>query len=216
MCLRTFRLVAFLIAALAAASLATKLARSEGDEKRPARVDRYGDPLPKGAVIRLGTVRFCQPLPGTLAYSPNGKILASGGYDKRIRLWDPDTGKEVRILEGHTSYVNAIGLSADGKLLASGGQDKELLLWEVETGKLRRRIQGHRAPIERLALSPDGKVLASSCLEGTLRLWDTSTAKEIRSLPIHKGYRVLAMTFTPDSKLLAFNNRSEDGIQLVD
>jgi WD40 repeat protein len=178
--------------------------------------DRYGDPLPKRAVRRLGTVRFCQPFPGSLAFLPDGKVLASGGYDNRIRLWNPDTGKEVRILEGHKSYVNCIAVSADGKWLASGSQDHDLRLWEVDPGKERRRFLGHDAPIERLALSPNGKVLASSCLAGTLRLWDTDTGKEIRTLPIDKGYRVLAMTFSPDSKRFAFNNRSDKGIQLVD
>jgi WD40 repeat protein len=217
-------MIALLIAAMlldepiATASLAGTQAQTpaEAGEKAAAGTDRYGDPLPKGALTRLGTVRFCQPFPGDLAFSADGKILASGGYDNRIRLWDPDTGREVRILEGHTSYVNCIGISADGKWLASGSQDKDLRLWDVETGKERRRFQGHTAPVERLALSPDGKVLASSCHAGTLRLWDTETGKEIRSLPIDKGYRVLAMTFTPDSKDFAFNNRSDQGIQLVD
>jgi WD40 repeat protein len=184
--------------------------------KEAARTDRYGDPLPEHAVRRLGTVRFCQPFPGSLAFSPDGKFLASGGYDNRIRLWNPDTGKEVRILEGHQSYVNCIALSADGKWLASGSQDHDLRLWEVDTGQQRRRFLGHEAPIELLTLSPNGKVLASSCLSGTLRLWDTASGKEIRALPNDKGYRIGAMTFSPDSKHLAFENRSDKGIQLVD
>jgi WD40 repeat protein len=183
---------------------------------RSARTDRYGDPLPEGAVMRLGTVRFCQPLVTSLAFSPDGKVLFSGGCDNRIRLWDPDTGKELGALEGHTNVVNCSALSADGKWLASGSQDNELRLWEIDSRKVRRRFLGHDAPIERLALSPNGKVLASSCQSGTLRLWDTATGKQIRSMPIDKGARVGAMAFTPDSKQFAFSNRPDTGIELVD
>jgi WD40 repeat protein len=216
---RAFAELALLTTILLMAAL-TKSARSEAPTKPEepgfTRTDRYGDLLPKGAIMRLGTVRFCQPFLCSLAFSPDGKVLASGGYDNRIRLWDPKTGKEVRILEGHKGSVNCIAFSADGKWLASGSQDHDLRLWEVDSGTERRRFRGHETPIERMALSPNGKVLASSCLGGTLRLWDTDSGKEIRSLPIDRGYRVLAMTFTPDSKFFAFNNRSDKGIQLVD
>jgi WD40 repeat protein len=117
---------------------------------------------------------------------------------------------------GHKGYVNCVAFSADGKLLASGSEDTELRLWEVATGKALRRFRGHTERIDQMALSPDGKVLASSCLGDALRWWATATGKEIRSLPIEKDSRVGAMTFTPNSKLFAFSNRPDKGIQLVD
>jgi WD40 repeat protein len=216
---RPFGVLALLTSALAGLTFtatAWSLGPPRTAEKEPIRTDRYGDPLPKGAVRRLGTVRFSHPYTMSIAFSPDGRFLASGGYDNRIRLWDPSTGKEVRILEGHKSFINCIALSADGKWLASGSQDNGLRLWDTRTGKEKRRFLGHDRPIERLALSPDGKVLASSCHAGTLRLWDTRTGKQIRSLPIDPGYRVLAMRFSPDSKHFAFNNHFDKGIQLVD
>jgi WD40 repeat protein len=145
-------LLAFFLVSLPLVAFADNSTKKE-------RTDRYGDPLPKGSLMRLGTLRFCQPFPWCIAFSPDGKVLASGGYDNRIRLWNPDTGKELRVLEGHKSFVNCIAFSADGKWLASGSQDSTLCLWEVETGKVTREFQGHKSPIERMTLSPDGKVL---------------------------------------------------------
>jgi WD40 repeat protein len=210
----TLLAVTLSVAALAASGRPETPAELGGQD--PPLTDRYGDPLPKGAIFRLGTVRFCQPFPWCLAFSPDGRILASGGYDNRIRFWDPDTGKELRRLEGHTGSVNGIAFSADGKWLASGGQDKVLCLWEVASGKERRRFTGHAAPIEHMALSPDGKVLASSGQVGTLRLWDTGTGKEIRSLPLEKNSRVAALALSPDGKHLAFTSGPGTGIRLVD
>ena len=165
--------------------------------------------------MRLGTVHFCQPFPWSLAFTPDGKALASGGYDNRIHLWDPETGKDLRIFEGHKSFVNSIAFSGDGKWLASGSQEHELFLWEVATGKVQRRFEGHTTPIYRIALSPDGKVLASGPLGATLPLWDTATGKVTHSLPIDAAHGVRTMTFSPDSKPFVFINRPDRGIQLV-
>lgn len=195
-------------------------AGKEPVEKELNRTDRYGVPLPKGAVARLGCGSFAQPYSAnsaSLAFSPDGKFLVSiSCSDKLIRLWNPNSGWELRAFEGHTDQVNCFALSADGRWLASGGRNNELFLWEFTTGKIQRRFRGHNAPIERLALSPDGKVLASTCSERTLRLWDTGAGKEIHSLSVDKGHGVWGMTFTPDSKHFAFCDNYEKGIHLVD
>jgi WD40 repeat protein len=218
MCTRTVTVLALLTAILAGTAPST-LGYFDGPikaaNKEPVRVDRYGDPLPKRAVMRLGTVRFAQPSPCTLAFSPDGRILASGGSDHQIRLWDPDVGKEVRILEGHTSHVNSISMSADGKRLASGSQDSTLRVWDVDTGKELRRFQGDGYPVYRIALSPNGKALACR-FAGTLRLWDTDTGKVVHTWLINEKYGVSSMAFAPDSKKLAFHNREDKSVQLAD
>lgn len=187
---------------------------SEAAEKVPIRTDRYGDPLPKRAIMRIGTVRFSQPAPRNLVFSPDGKFLISAGYDEQIRLWDPNTGKELRVLEGHKGGVQRIALSADGKWLASCGHNKDVYLWEFETGKVRRKFPRHYQPILRLSLSPNGKRLVCSSIRGRLRLWDTDTGNEIPSLPSRGNFGDEAMTFTPDSKQFAFY--AADCIHLLD
>src|SRR5205823_3852012 len=85
-------------------------------------VDQDGDPLPPGAVARLGTsrLRHSSMVIG-ICFAPDGKSLASGGWDKIIRIWDPRTGRQLRQLEGHKQPVFCVLVSPDGKVLASAG-----------------------------------------------------------------------------------------------
>jgi WD40 repeat protein len=185
-------------AAVAAFTASARTAEpTKSKEKKPARTDRYGDPLPERAVMRLGTLRFCQPYPRCLAFSPDGKVLASCGSENRIRLWDPNTGKEVRALEGHESSVVCIAFSKDGKTLASLARDATVRIWDVASGKNIKLFRMRDA--ESLTLSPNGKLLAVG--GRAVCVWDIEKEKVIRTWkPAVVVYSIL---FSPDSKILA-------------
>src|SRR5262249_6387290 len=145
----------------------------------------YGDPLPRGAVTRLGTVRLREgaEIYG-IAYSGDGKTLASAGQDRVVRLWDAETGKELRRFEGHDHHVHAVALSPDGRWMASGA-DQVIRLWDLSSGKVVRKlgtVRGMGADmggVFHLAFAPDSKTLLSSTGDRTVRLWDIATGKEL-------------------------------------
>ncbi len=99
----------------------------------------------------------------SIAFSPDGKLLASGSWDTTVRIWDVATGQQAMDpLTGHTKYVTSLGFSPDGKLLASGSHDKTVRMWDVFTGKQAMHpLTGHRQGVNSVAFSPDGKLLAS-------------------------------------------------------
>jgi WD40 repeat protein len=106
---------------------------------------------------------------GSLAFSGDGKTLASGSADQTVRLWDLATGQQRALLKGHTGIVHSVAFSPDGKTLASAGgfPDNTVRLWDAATGKERAVLKVHTSTVLSLAFSPDGKTLASG---GTVQI----------------------------------------------
>jgi WD40 repeat protein len=141
----------------------------------------------------------------SVAFSPDGKTLASGDYDKNIILWDVKTGQSIYTLSGHSDIVRILAFSPDGKKLASGSADTTIILWDVETGQLRDQLRGHSNLINSLSFSPDGNTLTSGSGDGSIILWDMNPRQPISR--VLNGYThggpVLSIAFSPDGKMLA-------------
>jgi WD40 repeat protein len=121
--------------------------------------------------------------------------------DKTIRLWDVDTGREIRRLEGHTSHVFGLAFSPDGRQAVSGSDDKTIRLWNVELGKEIRRYEGHTAGVTSVEFSPDGKEILSASLDKTARLWNVLTGEELRHFEGHKE-AVLCAVFSRNGRYI--------------
>jgi WD40 repeat protein len=158
-----------------------------------ARTEPPEEPLPEGALARLGTLRWRH---GSavyyVAFLPDGKGVVTGGQDGIVRLWDRRTGKEIRRFgKAHATVpgigsalrlaVSSLALSADGKLLASTSE-ANVRLQEVDTGKELQIIKGPVNGVTALAFSPDRKLLAGRAFDRTIYLWDPDSGKEIRQI----------------------------------
>jgi RNA polymerase sigma factor (sigma-70 family) len=169
--------------------------------------DRFGDPLPPGAVARMGTIRFRHSnWVDAVGYSPDGTFVVSGSYDRTIRFWDPTTGKELRRFTGHTSSVTGFVFTDGGKTLISSGGEGMVRVWEVSTDREVRSFQAHEgSQVSSVAVSPDGKILATGGGGNghrTLVLWELATGKELHVLA-GKEHFVQTVAFSPDRKLVA-------------
>jgi WD40 repeat protein len=147
----------------------------------------------------------------SVAFSPDGKTLASGSLDSRIKLWDVSTGKELRTLIGHR--VTSVAFSPSGQTLANGNLDNTIELWDAPTGREGVfPLTGHSSFVTSVAFSPDRKILASGSYDDTVKLWVFSTGKELHTLKGHSG-GVNSVAFSPDGKILA-SGSADDTVKL--
>jgi WD40 repeat protein len=198
-----------LSALLVAGGLLGAPSSGPAEKGRAPRTDRHGDPLPEGAVARLGTVRLRHPGPiRSLALSPDGSRVASAG-GTALCLWDVRTGKLIR-QEREEHGISCVAFAPDGKTLAyvshaSVGAPVLLTFLDAGAGRQLRRFTANAAEPygdQCLAFAPDGQRLATGAFHGYVRLWRTDTGALLHRLDRH-GNRVFGVAFSPDGKTLA-------------
>jgi WD40 repeat protein/serine/threonine protein kinase len=160
----------------------------------------------------------------SVAYSPDGRFIASGSEDQTVRLWDAETYQPVgEPLRGHRARINSVAFSADSSILASAGEDSEnpdegpvVRLWDVESGEpLREPLYGHTDAIWKVAFSHDGRLLASASGDGTIRLWNTESWEPVGEPLVGHAASVYDLAFSPDDSLLA-SGGEDDTVRLWD
>jgi len=180
------------------------VAAPDGKDEGQVLKDQLGDPLPPGALVRLGTLRFRNGgVVRALAFAGAGKTLHCAGWDRVIRRWDTQTGAELEPLHGPEKGLVDAAVSADGKTLVGGTADGKVHVWDLTAGKEIKKIAvpGGKT-IRRVAAAPDGRTAAVSGDDNAVRLLDLTTGEQLRVLIPYKQ-SPSAIAFSADGKLVA-------------
>ena len=150
----------------------------------------------------------------SIAWSPDGQMLASGSVDKAIRIWDPITNALIHELTVHTGIINSVSWSPAGNILASGYHDNTIRIWDVKTGKQSNIIEGHTNDVKGVQFSPDGVLLASQSYDQTARLWRCDTWEPVAILDEPTLGLMGGLAFHPHLPLLATRGEKDRVIRI--
>ena len=181
----------------------------ESTEKWRRADDEVRKNLPPGVKL-VRTLRGHTDFIGRIAWSPDGRMLASPSDDNTIRLWDAETGECLRTLEGHKEGVNSVAFDPAGRTLASGSNDNTVKLWDLSdplkagptSGRLLRTLEGHRSYVSSIVFDAAGGTLASGSGDHTVKLWEAASGRLLRTMEGHEN-TVYSVAFDSHDRTLA-------------
>ncbi len=198
-------------------------------EKPQVRLDVYGDPLPEGAISRMGTTRFREyGSIWTVAYSDGGTKIVSTSLGPIVSVWDAATGQQLQCFHGFTDWFLRFAVAPDHKTVACVSKERAIELWDLATQKKLRfwntpnaqAPQEHQRQTHHLQFSPSGRLLAARGGDGSVRLWNTASGQLVRewlvdasgwSLPVTPDDRLIALA-GPDKKLHVFETKTGEEV----
>jgi eukaryotic-like serine/threonine-protein kinase len=150
----------------------------------------------------LRTLRGHDDEVNSVAYSPDGRFIATSSKDFTLKLWNCSTGDLVHRLAGHTETVWGIAYSPDGQRIASASEDKTVRIWDTSTGQSVQTLRGHSNVVRDVAFSPDGQRIASASMDGTVMVWDAVRGERLNTLRGHSSF-VLGVAYSRDGRQIA-------------